>query len=108
MPRAYGAYLCSQHCCIQAYIQSILRGRQSEVVTQTTASIIRAEEPAPLQLRDDVVDEFFEGVRQERRRDDEPVAGFRLNNRLHVVGDLCSRPGNLWDEDPAAVDHADL
>jgi hypothetical protein len=49
-----------------------------------TTSIVLAKECAPLQLWDDVVDELFEGVRQERRRDDEPIAGFRLDRTFRT------------------------
>src|SRR5512132_4251844 len=103
MPPNLKACFMTVYAVLQSLDQSILRDRQRKVVPQPAAGVFFAEDIAALQLRDDLVDELFERVRQERRRDDEPVAGLSLNDCLHVVGDLCGRPGDLRDEYPAAV-----
>ena len=73
----------------------VLGPRQTKMRAQGRPLIRAAEEAPALQLGDDQRHEIIEAGRHGREHDIEPVAGIRLQPRLHHVGDLNSRPDDL-------------
>src|SRR5690606_351629 len=59
-----------------------------ELAERALVAVVGAEQPAPLQLGHDQVDERVQWSGQVRREDDEAVGGALLELLLDVVGDL--------------------
>src|SRR5580704_14184994 len=56
--------------------KAIRRARQPEILPQGLTFVIAPEDAAPLQLRDNAVDEIIEAAGHIREHDVEPVAAF--------------------------------
>ena len=62
--------------------------RLPENLPLRSALVLRAEQPAPLELRHDEVDEFFDGARRMDGGKHEPVSADLVNEGLHLVCDI--------------------
>src|SRR5215475_11624862 len=70
-----------------------------QIVAERLTRISGAENAAPLQDRDDLVDEFLDARWRDGRRDVEAVAAGLAPDRLELVGDLIGRADQLRDAD---------
>src|ERR1700759_5428537 len=73
--------------------EPIGRPRQTEIFAQGRAFVFAAEQAAPLQFGNDLLDEIFEAARENRKHDGKPVGAFGLEPLLHLVGN------GLWRAD---------
>src|SRR5262245_64641807 len=70
---------------------AVLGPRQSQVLPQGRAFVLRAEQAAALQLRNEQVDDIVEPLREGQRQHVETVGGAGCEPMLQRVGDLRGR-----------------
>src|SRR6266404_7246489 len=73
--------------CALAFKEAVFRPRQAQIFPQRVAFILRAENPALLQFRHDLVDKVVEAGGQEREHDIKTVAAVAGQPFLHLIGD---------------------
>ena len=70
---------------------AIRRAGEAEIVAQRRPFVFGAEEAAPLQLGNQMVDDVIQPAREDERHDVEPVRRARREPLLEIVGDPLRR-----------------